>query len=55
MFSVHVRIGHNDNLVVAQPADIEVIAVAFRKTTAERVDHRLADLRRLLRTADDTF
>ena len=29
MRTVHIGIGHNDNLVVAQFADVKVVAVSF--------------------------
>ena len=44
MRPVHVRIRHDNNLVIAQPADIEIIPVSFRKTASEGVYHGL-DLR----------
>ena len=44
MGAVHIRIRHDDDLIIAQLADIEIVSVSFRKTTAEGIDHRL-DLR----------
>ena len=29
MRTIHIGIGHNDNLVVAQLADVKVVAVSF--------------------------
>ena len=39
MRSIHIRIGHDNDLIVAQLCNIEVIAVAFGKTAAKGVDH----------------
>ena len=44
MRSVHIRIGHDDDLVIAQFGDIKIIAVAFGKSAAKGIDHGL-DLR----------
>ena len=44
MGSIHVRIGHDNDLVIAELTDIKVIAVALGKTTAKGVNHGL-DLR----------
>ena len=41
MRAVHIRVRHNDNLIIAQLADIKIIAVAFRKSAPEGVDHSL--------------
>ena len=42
--SVHVRIRHDNDLVVAQLFDVEIIAVALGKSASEGIDHGL-DLR----------
>ena len=39
--SVHIGIGHEDDLVVAELRDVEVVAVALRKSAAKGVDHGL--------------
>ena len=44
MRAVDIGIGHDDDLVIPQLRDIEIVSVAFGKTAAEGVDHRL-DLR----------
>ena len=41
MRTVHIGIGHNDNLVVAKLADIKVVAVSLRKTASKGIDHGL--------------
>ena len=41
MASVHIGIGHQDDLIIFQFCDIKVISITFRKSAAERVDHRL--------------
>ena len=35
MRTVHIGIGHNDNLIVAKLADIKVVAVSLRKTASK--------------------
>ncbi len=44
MRTIHIRIGHDHDLVIAKLCDIEIIAVAFGKTAAKGIDHGL-DLR----------
>ena len=44
MGTVHVRIGHDHDLVIAKLGDIKVISVAFGKSAAKGIDHGL-DLR----------
>ena len=44
MSAIHVRISHNNNLVIAEFGDVEIITIPFRKSTAKGIDHRL-DLR----------
>ena len=39
MSSVHIRISHNNNLIVTEFGYIKIIAVAFRETASESVDH----------------
>ncbi len=41
MGTVHIRIRHDDDFVVAQLRDIEIVAVALGKTAAERIYHGL--------------
>ena len=41
MASVYVRIGHKDDLVIAQFCDVKIVSVAFGKATTERIDHGL--------------
>ena len=41
MRAVYIGICHNDDLVIAQFADIKIISVPFRETTSECLDHRL--------------
>ena len=41
MRTVDIGIGHDDDLVIAQLGDVKVIAVAFRETAAEGIDHGL--------------
>ena len=41
MGTVHIRIRHDNNLVVTKLGYVKIIAVAFRKATAEGVDHGL--------------
>ena len=40
MCSIHIRICHDDDLVIAQLRDIEIVAVPFGKAAAKRIDHR---------------
>ena len=39
MGAVHVRVGHDHDLVVAQFGDVEVISVSLGKSAAEGIDH----------------
>ena len=39
MGAVHIRIGHNNDFIIAESADIKVIAVAFGKSAAKGVNH----------------
>ena len=39
MSAVHIRIGHDNDLVIAKLADIEIISVALGKAATEGVDH----------------
>ena len=39
--AVHVRIRHDNDLVVAELRDVEIIAVSFGKSASECIDHRL--------------
>ena len=41
MGSVHIRIGHNHNLVVTKFSDIKVISIAFGKSASKCIDHSL--------------
>ena len=41
MAAVHIGIGHQDDFVIAQLGDVKVIAVSFRKTAAEGINHGL--------------
>ena len=41
MCTIHIGIGHNNNLVIAKFRNIKVISIAFGETTSERVNHRL--------------
>lgn len=41
MSTVHIRIRHDDDFVVAQLRDIEIIAIALGKAAAECIDHGL--------------
>ena len=41
MGTVHVGIGHDDDLVIPQLADIKVISISFGKSAAKCIDHRL--------------
>ena len=41
MCSVHVRIRHNDNLVIAQLRDVKIKSVPFGESAAKGVDHGL--------------
>ena len=41
MASVYVRIGHKDDLVIAQFCDVKIVSVAFGNAAAERGDHAL--------------
>ena len=44
MGAVDIRIGHDDDFVIAKLRDIKVISVPLGKTAAESIDHGL-DLR----------
>ena len=44
MGAVHIRIRHDDDLVIAQLRDVKIVPVALGKAAAEGVDHGL-DLR----------
>ena len=44
MRAVHIGIGHDDDLVIAQLRNIEIIAISFGKAAAKGIDHRF-DLR----------
>ncbi len=44
MCTVHIGIGHNNNLVIAKLCNIKIISISFRKSAAKCIDHRL-DLR----------
>ena len=39
MGTIHIGIGHNNNLVITELRNIEVVSVSFGKSTAERIDH----------------
>ena len=39
MRSVHIRIRHNNNLVIPQLGDIKIISIALGKTAAKGIDH----------------
>ncbi len=39
MAAVHIGIRHQDNLMVAQLADIKVIPIALGKTAAKGINH----------------
>ena len=41
MRSVDVRIGHDDDLVIAKFGNIEIVSVSFGEAAAERIDHGL--------------
>ena len=41
MGTVHVRISHDDDLIITQFADVKVISVSFGKSTAKCIDHCL--------------
>ena len=41
MGAVYIRIRHDDDLVIAKLADIKIVAISFRKTASERIDHGL--------------
>ena len=41
MAAVHIRIGHKDDLVISQFADVKVIAIPLGKSAAKGVDHGL--------------
>ncbi len=41
MLAVHVRIRHDDDLIVAELSYVKVISVAFRKAAAEGLHHGL--------------
>ena len=41
MASVHIGIGHQDDLIVFQFRDIKVISISLRESTAEGIDHSL--------------
>ena len=39
MGAVHVRVGHDHDLVIAQFGDVEVVSISLGKSAAERIDH----------------
>ena len=39
MAAVHIGIGHQDDFIIAQLGDVKVIAVSFRETAAEGINH----------------
>ena len=41
MFTIHIRIGHNNNFIIAKLGNVKVIAIAFGKTTAKGINHGL--------------
>ena len=41
MRTVDIGIGHDDDLVIPQFCNIKIVAVTFRKSAAERIDHGL--------------
>ena len=41
MGTIHIRIGHDDNFVIAELCNIKIIPISFRKTATKCVDHRL--------------
>ena len=41
MRPIHIRIGHDDDFVIAELRNIKIISVSFRKTATKCVDHRL--------------
>ena len=41
MSTVHIRIGHDHDLVIAKLRDIKIISVSFRKTATKSIDHSL--------------
>ena len=41
MRTIHVRIGHDYDLIITKLGNIKIVSVAFRKTTAECIDHCL--------------
>ena len=41
MSTIHIRIGHNHNLVVTKFSDIKVISIAFGKSASKCIDHSL--------------
>ena len=41
MGSIHIRICHNDDLVIAKLCNVKIIAVSFGKSTSKCIDHGL--------------
>ena len=41
MSTIHIRIGHDHDLVITKLRDIKIISVAFGKTAAKGIDHSL--------------
>ncbi len=41
MCPVNIRISHNNNLIITKLSDIKIIPIAFGKSTAKGIDHRL--------------
>ena len=39
MSTVHIRICHDNDFIITQLADIEIVAISFRKTTSKSIDH----------------
>ena len=39
--SIHIRIGHDNDFIIAQLTDIKVIAISFGKAAAKCIDHGL--------------
>ena len=42
--AIHIRIGHDDDLIITQLCNVKIVSISFRKAAAEGVDHGL-DLR----------
>lgn len=41
MRTIHIRVRHNDNFIVAELRNIKIISISFRKPAAKSVDHCL--------------